>query len=278
MSVETFEAASPITINGVLISEHEIGLELQHHPAESKELAKNKAIEALLVKQALLHEAKKQGIDSDAVKAYNPNPDLNEGEVETDDEAIIRVLLDKSVPAPKATEAECKRYYEVNLERFRTTPLIQARHILLGAAPDDVKARRETAGLAKNLIEKLQKKPHLFSKLAKEFSACPSKAEGGDLGQITKGQTTSEFERQLFVMPQGLSAKPIETRYGYHVVQIDQKEEGKLLDFSMVQNKIELYLQERVKHKGISQYIHQLLVDADIQGIEIDLESSMLMQ
>lgn len=278
MSVETFAPTESISINGILISEHEIGLELQHHPAENKELAKNKAVEALLVKQALLQEAKKQGLDSPTVKSDNPNLKLGEGEVETDDESTIRILLDKNIPAPKATEAECKRYYEVNIERFRTTPLIQARHILLGAAPDDVQARRETAALAKNLIEKLQKKPHLFSKLAKEFSACPSKSEGGDLGQITKGQTTSEFERQLFVMPQGLSSKPIETRYGYHVIKIDQKEDGKLLDFAMVQNKIELYLQERVKHKGISQYIHQLLAQADIKGIEIDLESSMLMQ
>lgn len=278
MKVETFTPTESISINGVQISEHDIGLELQHHPAESKELAKNKAIEALLIKQALLQEAKKQGLDNASVRASNINPDLKGDEVESDDESIIRILLENNVSAPKATEEECRRYYEVNIERFRTTPLIQARHILLGAAPDDVQARRETAALAKNLIEKIQKKPHLFSKLAKEFSACPSKSEGGDLGQITKGQTTSEFERQLFVMPQGLSSKPIETRYGYHVIKIDQKVDGKLLEFPMVQNKIELYLQERVKHKGISQYIHQLLADADIKGIEIDLESSMLMQ
>lgn len=267
-----------ITINDVPLTDHEIGLEMQHHPADTREAARKKAIEALLIKQVLFQEAKKQGCDGQEVIAQHPNPELGEGETESREEAAIRILLERNVSTPEATEEECLRFYEINRERFRTPPLIQARHILLPAAPDDLAARRQGAAVAKELITKLIKKPEQFKKLAKEFSACPSKSEGGDLGQLTRGQTVPEFERQLFVLPEGLSGRPIETRYGYHVVKVEKKEEGKQMEFEMVKGKIRNYLRDKVSRKGISQYIHRLLADADIQGIDLDLESSMLMQ
>ncbi|MCI0667012.1 MAG: peptidyl-prolyl cis-trans isomerase, partial [Methylococcaceae bacterium] len=114
--------------------------------------------------------------------------------------------------------------------------------------------------------------------LAKQHSACPSKREGGDLGQISRGQTTSEFERQLFVLPQGLASRPVETRYGYHVVEVQRKQEGRILEYEQVAKKIAGYLNESVRRKAVSQYIRVLIGEARIQGIDMQGADSMLMQ
>jgi len=62
-------------------------------------------------------------------------------------------------------------------------------------------------------------KRHTVEALA--LSDCPSKENGGDLGQIGKGQTVSEFENVLFRMQEGeLSCTPVDSRYGYHIIHL----------------------------------------------------------
>ena len=65
-----------------------------------------------------------------------------------------------------------------------------------------------------------------FAELARQHSACPSKEQGGALGQISKGQTVPEFERQLFRLPAGLCPQPLESRYGFHLVTVTPPPEG----------------------------------------------------
>ncbi len=60
-------------------------------------------------------------------------------------------------------------------------------------------------------------------------SDCPSKDEGGELGWLERGQTTPEFDRQVFRLREGLAAFPVESRWGYHVVSVDAIESGEEL-------------------------------------------------
>jgi peptidyl-prolyl cis-trans isomerase C len=169
-------------------------------------------------------------------------------------------------------------YYQANRDKFKTFPLVAARHILLKAAPDDFNARDEMRELAVQIIDQLQQDPSRFSELAQQYSACPSKEMGGELGQISKGQTVPEFETQLQRNGQGLVTFPIETRYGIHIVWIDQKIEGKQLTFDMVKERIENYLNEKVRRKAIAQYIAQRINEADIEGIDLGVDERQTMQ
>ena len=128
------------------------------------------------------------------------------------------------------------------------------------------------------LIEQLQSQPQTFGALAKEVSACPSKEVDGNLGQISKGQTTPEFERQVLSLEPGLCPTPIESRYGYHVVRVDRKIEGRPLEFEQVFNDIAAYLNESSLRRAISQYIELLLSDCEISGIDTDFAQSPLVQ
>ena len=156
-----------------------------------------------------------------------------------------------------------------NLEKFKTQPLLEVDHILLSAAPDDIKARDNAKALAHKIIQQLKTNCSQFAQFAKEYSACPSKAMGGNLGQITKGQTVTEFESQIVRLPTGLSEIPIESRYGFHVVKISNKIEGRQLDYSMVEVKIKQYLQHRQARLAIQAYIQGLAEKSDIEGFNL---------
>ena len=106
--------------------------------------------------------------------------------------------------------------------------------------------------------------------LAQAHSRCPSAAQGGNLGQITAGQTTPEFEQALFALAPGqLCEAPVATRYGFHVIRLDRKHEGRTLPYELVAERIADYLRESVRRRADAQYIARLVSAARIEGIEL---------
>ncbi len=133
-----------------------------------------------------------------------------------------------------ATRPPRLRYYESNRARFHNAPLLAVRHILLECAPDDAEARSLAHVQAELLLERLDQFPGSFAELAPEAFGVSIKEQGGSLGQISKGQTVPELERQLFTLPAGLAGKPLESRYGWHVISIDQRIDGQPLPYEAV--------------------------------------------
>lgn len=254
-----------IQVNNTSISEAAIMAEVQYHPAESKRAATLKAAESLIIGELLRQRAKALGL---TVKS-----ELNRAS----DEDFLDALINRELTIPTAGDEECQQYYKLNTQRFASSPLLEVSHILLAAAPEDDKARVEAKALSEQLILKLQDGESLAD-LAKHYSACPSKETGGSLGQISRGQTVPEFERQIFSADPGLLPQGIESRYGFHIVFIARKVPGKLLPFSAVQQKIAEYLNEKVRRKAVAQYIHTLIVNAEIDGFDFKLSDSPLMQ
>jgi peptidyl-prolyl cis-trans isomerase C len=114
--------------------------------------------------------------------------------------------------------------------------------------------------------------------LATQYSDCPSKQQGGALGQLSSGQTVAEFERQLLRLDEGLAGQPLESRYGFHIVLVDQRIDGKQLPFELVRDSIQAELAERVWQKAVVQYIETLIAEAGIEGIVMRGAGSPLLQ
>jgi len=118
------------------------------------------------------------------------------------------------------------------------------------------------------VIAQLRAHPEQFGELARLHSACPSAAQGGNLGQIGPGQTTAEFECALFALAAGaITKEPVATRYGLHVIRLDRKIEGRDLPFELVAGRIADYLREAVSRRAGAQYIARLMSRAQITGI-----------
>ena len=114
--------------------------------------------------------------------------------------------------------------------------------------------------------------------MATLHSGCPSREQGGDLGQLSLGQTVPEFERQLLRLPLGLAGQPVESRYGFHIVEVQQRVEGRQLPFSAVRESIREELDGRVWNKAVVQYLETLVGQARIEGIALRAATSPLLQ
>ncbi|NMX67060.1 peptidylprolyl isomerase [Pseudomonas sp. WS 5111] len=255
-----------VSVNGVLITPENMAQELQYHPAESREEAVFLAARALVIRELLQQRIRELGVQ------------LQVGAGENEEEAATRLLLEREVTVPDCNEATCVRYFESNRGRFHSAPLLAVRHILLECAPDDAEARHQAHAQAEVLLLSLEESPGAFGELALKYSACPSKAQGGSLGQVSKGQTVPELERQLFTLAPGLASKPLESRYGWHVICVDQRIEGQPLPYEAVATAIRTQLQQGVWQKALVQYLQTLIGAADVRGIALQGADSPLVQ
>ena len=125
----------------------------------------------------------------------------------------------------------------------------------------------------------MKKNPQNFATIAKDISSCPSAAQGGNLGQITRGSTVPEFENALKKAKKtGLLMQPIESRYGYHIVEINQIIPGEILPLELVKEKIAAWLEASSWSKAVQQYIAILAGKSHITGIDLKSGEGPLVQ
>jgi peptidyl-prolyl cis-trans isomerase C len=184
---------------------------------------------------------------------------------------LVRGLIEQEVRTPRPDAETCRRYYEQNRKLFRSTAIYEAAHILFAARQDRPDVFAEARKRAEAGIQELSQHPERFADLARAHSACPSAAVGGNLGQITTGQTTPEFEQALMALQDGeITASPVETRYGLHIIRLDRRIEGRDLPFEAVAERIAGYLAESVTRRATAQYIARLVSRSEIAGITLD--------
>lgn len=261
-----------VRVNGVAIEAPAVAAETQHHPSRSPEAAQTEAIKALVVRELLLQEAARLSIQA------APQAD-EKGRLETEQDALVRQLLEAQIAVPEADEAACRRYFENNRNRFRSPDLFEAAHILIAASPKDPDAYDEAVAEAERLIAALEADPGAFETIARQRSDCTSGKSGGSLGQVTRGQTVPEFETFLCNLEEGqLCPVPVKTRYGAHVLRLDRRIGGRALPFEAVRERIVDYLQEASWRRAASQYIGLLAGAAAIEGVEMNSFDTPLVQ
>lgn len=129
------------------------------------------------------------------------------------------------------SKSKVEAFFKTNQSRFNTEEQVRARHILVKAEKSDSKsveaARAKLAAIQKRLDSKED-----FAKIAKELSDDPgSKAAGGDLGFFTRGRMVSEFEKAAFELEPNSISQPVQTDYGFHIIEVLEKkpaQEGNL--------------------------------------------------
>jgi peptidyl-prolyl cis-trans isomerase C len=248
-----------IRVNDVEIGAAAVAAEMQYHPAASAEEAQRAAAEALVVRELLRQEAAARGLGAD--------------------DAGVEALLAEAVTVPQPDEESCRRYYANNRKRFRSPDLVEAQHILIAAAPEDGEARTEAKAKAELLARKVAADPGCFGALARAHSACPSKSNDGHLGQIGRGSLVPELETYIFAMKAGeTSPVPVPSRYGWHVVRVLERAEGRELPFESVRARIADYLTEASWRRAVSQYISLLAGRAAIEGVTLRAAASPLVQ
>lgn len=252
------EPGTGVQVGGRHIPETAIAQEMQHHRADDPHLARHEAARALVVRELLRLESERLGL-ADSVVAIDG---------ETHEEACARALLEREVPAKPADAAACRRYFQANGHRLREPDRARLRHILLAAAPGDREARIRARDLGETLIAGLRQEPGRFAEYAVQHSACPSRDAGGDLGWIEHGTTVPEFERQVFRLEPGLAGLTVESRWGHHVVVVDELERGEPLDFEQAAPRISAYLETQARQHAVHDYLQGLALRYGVNGLD----------
>jgi peptidyl-prolyl cis-trans isomerase C len=249
-----------IMVDGRRITAREVAAELQHHPAATPEAAWQAAGRALVVRRLLLDTAVARGLDAD-------------------DDAVFDTLLAQEVTVPEPDEAACRRWYAAHPDRFGAPELWEASHILIAANPDH-SAEREAAGQrAAALLADVLADPARLPALARLHSDCPSRAEGGHLGQVARGSTVPEFETFLAALAPGqVCPVVVKSRYGMHVVQLHAHVAARAIPFEAARAMVEADLRRAAWHQAVRQYISLLAGRARIEGITMNAAEGPLVQ
>lgn len=150
----------------------------------------------------------------------------------------------------KISDRDVKEFYEKNKDLyFKTTPQIKARHILVKDEKEAQKLINELKGLKGKALEEK------FVSLAKEYSTGPSKVQGGELGWFSPKQMVPEFAKAAEKLKPGeITLKPVKTRFGYHIILVEDKKDNNYMPFNQVKDQIIAYL----KNKKLKQEIESL--------------------
>jgi len=254
-----------LVINGETVPHAAVAAETQHHhaPKGKPGIAWRQAAKAVAVRTLLLQEARRRGLTADPAE-------IGPGRFETDEEALIRSLLDTAVDVDAPTEDAIRAEWIRDPSRFRAPPLWEVSHILCACDPRDEQGRAAAEVRATAIAEKVSKDPRSFASLAAEVSDCGSKSTGGALGQLSPGETVPEFEAVLRELAEGdLTDPPVLTRHGYHIIKMDAVAEGAPLPFEAVRQKISDAMEKAAWARNAKVFVDGLVSSAEISGVDL---------
>lgn len=186
------------------------------------------------------------------LKTNNISFDVFKKKLESDLKAqlIINLEVENNV---NISDDEMKKYFENNKEKMKTQESVKASHILVSTKEMDENE-------AKEKIEKISEEvtKDNFDELAKKYSDCPSKENGGDLGFFSKGKMDPVFENAAFDLDIDEISSPVKTNFGYHIIYKKDHNAEKDLQFEDVKDHIKSTITKEKSNKIIGKFIEKL--------------------
>ena len=254
-----------VIVNGEPVPQAVIAAETQHHDAPKGKpgIAWRKAANAVAMRTLLLQEARRRGLTPDA-------QEIGPGRFETEEEALVRGLLDHAISVGEPSQDAIRAEYDRDPTRFRAPPLWEVSHILIACDPRNETARTQAEARARDLARQALAAPNRFARLASESSDCGSRAAGGVLGQLGPGDTVPEFEAALRKLADGeITATPVLTRHGWHVIRMDALATGAVLPFETVKPRIAEALEKTEWARAAKALVASLVASAEITGADL---------
>ncbi len=161
---------------------------------------------------------------------------------------ISRALALSKYLENSVTDADKRSYFDANKDAFNGAK-VKASHVLIDTRNMKTDAEREEAKKIIEIVKVEIDKGADFAKMAKKYSNCPSAENGGDIGFFQrKGSIVEEFAKVAFAMEVGEVSDPVETQFGYHIIKVTEKEEGKEVSFEDVSDMVDfVYIQMKTE-------------------------------
>ncbi|OAT80673.1 peptidylprolyl isomerase [Desulfotomaculum copahuensis] len=251
------------------------------------DLLRQRTLEQMIDEQLLVQEADKeklkpspaevakqiktlrQQLGSEAkFKQYLAANGLSEPKLQDEltDLMAIQALQNKVLADVKpATAAQAQDYYNQHKDQFSTPEQWQVRHILITVPKQgDLQAEAAAKAEALSIIQKLQHGAD-FAALAKQYSQDPGTKDSGGLYTFAKGQAVPEFEKAVQALKPGeITAQPVKTQYGYHVIKLEKIIPAQVKSFDQVKDQIMANLTDQARKTKFQEFLDGLRKNARI--------------
>ena len=224
----------------------------EEHGITVSESEVNQEIET--IKDQISEQAQAQGMDVGREEAYTQalqQAGLTEEELRAQlrDQLPVQKVQERVAGDAEASQEEVERFYEENKELQFTTPEQRcARHILFNK--DQRAKAEEVKGQLQNGAD--------FAELAREYSQDPGSAEnGGDLGCLGQGETVPSFEEALFNAEEGEIVGPVETEFGYHLIEVTDIRQQSTQPLSEVEGQIREQLSADIQAEEFNSWLQE---------------------
>ena len=198
-------------------------------------------LEELIAHRLFLAEAKKN--------LFEVRPEFKKRLADIKDRLLVDYAMEEALGKITATEADAKKYYDEHAEEMTGGETVNASHILVA-----------DEALANELLVKIREGSISFEDAAREYSSCPSKEQGGSLGDFGRGQMVPEFDQACFEMEIGEVRGPVKTQFGYHLIRLNGKNEATAIPFDRVKEEIRRRLIAEKQEAAYRSKINQLSI------------------
>jgi peptidyl-prolyl cis-trans isomerase D len=163
------------------------------------------------------------------------------------------VLIDTAKLANdiKVTPQELQSYYDQHRDEYRVPEQVNVRHILIKTPLPGTDGKVDQKGVdaarakAEDILKQLKAGGN-FADLAKKYSEDTASAkDGGSLGWIQRGRTVPEFEKVAFSLPKGQTSDLVQSSYGFHIIQVEDKQDAHVKTLDEVKAQIEPLLKQQ---------------------------------
>ena len=285
-------------VNGIAINRSSLDREVslykersasQGQPLSAEQMGKAKSaiLDRLVEGELLYQESKKQGIRVEAKEIDDRINELrkrfpNDAEYKEAiskmgiSEAEIRAQMERGLAINQLikiqitdkiviSDEESKAFYDSRPELFKQPEQVKASHILIKAAQDADEAQKKEARKKIEAVQKKLKGGQDFAALAREFSEGPSAPRGGELGYFGRGQMVPAFETVAFAMKPGEVSDIVETRFGYHLIKVEDKKPAKTVSYTEVKGQLDDHLKKQRGQREIDKFVDGLKKNAKIE-------------
>jgi peptidyl-prolyl cis-trans isomerase C len=286
------------TVNGVPISQIRLEREMSRQEQQllmqgvaledsQRAVFRSEVLDGLINQELILQESRKEG--------YTAEPAALAGQIEAirsqfpDQDSFIQALANWNFTEDSLKEEiargltiqsfidveigrqvsigpeEARSYYGEHPEQFAQEEQVQARHILITLEEG---AAEEQEQEARRRIEEIRQKLQAgqdFATLAQEYSEGPSAPRGGDLGYFGRGQMVAPFEEAVFALAVGGVSDIVRTPYGYHLIELVDRQPAGLTPFEEIQAELIQYLTQEEVIGALETLIRTLREQAEIE-------------
>lgn len=192
----------------------------------------------------------------------------------------IERLLDRELKVPDPSDEACRRHFDAHRARYGRGERVRLRHVLFAVTPGvDVQALRQRAEAMLFELRCADPDSDAFAAAARQWSNCPTGADGGDLGWVSQDDCAPEFAREVFAQDTiGVLPRLVHSRHGLHVAEIIERETPVAPDFEDVRSAVAATLRQQAWINALRQYLQVLAGAATLEGVALDAADTPLVQ